>query len=140
MFFFFIIRRPPISTRPDTLFPYTTLFRSRCVSEALADRLTPLQMRRLERRARSVTQGYYDPSRLTVRDLTYVASTMQDAVVERELVRATVACDAIPKVVVAVPAPVPEPERSEEHTSELPSLMRIPFAVLFLTKHHVSHN
>src|SRR3546814_6504495 len=28
MFFFLIIRRPPISTRPDTLFPYTTLFRS----------------------------------------------------------------------------------------------------------------
>src|SRR3546814_11017089 len=26
--FFFIIRRPPISTRTDTLFPYTTLFRS----------------------------------------------------------------------------------------------------------------
>src|SRR3546814_20786035 len=27
-FFFLIIRRPPRSTRPDTLFPYTTLFRS----------------------------------------------------------------------------------------------------------------
>src|SRR3546814_14768599 len=27
-FFFLIIRLPPISTRPDTLFPYTTLFRS----------------------------------------------------------------------------------------------------------------
>src|SRR3546814_12035218 len=27
--FFLIIRRPPISTRTDTLFPYTTLFRSR---------------------------------------------------------------------------------------------------------------
>src|SRR3546814_4575997 len=26
--FFFMIRRPPGSTRPDTLFPYTTLFRS----------------------------------------------------------------------------------------------------------------
>src|SRR3546814_7860228 len=26
--FFLMIRRPPISTRPDTLFPYTTLFRS----------------------------------------------------------------------------------------------------------------
>src|SRR3546814_11315763 len=26
--FFFMIRRPPISTRPDTLFPFTTLFRS----------------------------------------------------------------------------------------------------------------
>src|SRR3546814_17495319 len=29
-FFFFMIRRPPRSTRTDTLFPYTTLFRS-CV-------------------------------------------------------------------------------------------------------------
>src|SRR3546814_2447000 len=28
MFFFLMIRRPPRSTRPDTLFPYTTLFRS----------------------------------------------------------------------------------------------------------------
>src|SRR3546814_18652898 len=28
-FFFLMIRRPPISTRTDTLFPYTTLFRSR---------------------------------------------------------------------------------------------------------------
>src|SRR3546814_17971446 len=28
MFFFFIIRRPPRSTRTDTLVPYTTLFRS----------------------------------------------------------------------------------------------------------------
>src|SRR3546814_15439749 len=28
LFFFLMIRRPPISTRPDTLFPYTTLFRS----------------------------------------------------------------------------------------------------------------
>src|SRR3546814_18518743 len=29
MFFFVMIRRPPRSTRTDTLFPYTTLFRSR---------------------------------------------------------------------------------------------------------------
>ena len=86
------------------------LRQTECVSEALADRLTPLQMRRLERRARSVTQGYYEPGRLTVRDLTYVASTMEDPVVERELVRATVACDAIPKVVVNVPPPAIEPE------------------------------
>src|SRR3546814_11836722 len=34
-FFFLMIRRPPRSTRTDTLFPYTTLFRSllRCVAE-----------------------------------------------------------------------------------------------------------
>src|SRR3546814_15082658 len=30
MFFFLMIRRPPRSTRTDTLFPYTTLFRSWC--------------------------------------------------------------------------------------------------------------
>src|SRR3546814_9361948 len=30
MFFFLMIRRPPRSTRTDTLFPYTTLFRSIC--------------------------------------------------------------------------------------------------------------
>src|SRR3546814_14438930 len=31
-FFFLMIRRPPRSTRTDTLFPYTTLFRSRALS------------------------------------------------------------------------------------------------------------
>src|SRR3546814_17791898 len=30
-----MIRRPPESTRPDTLFPYTTLFRCRCTVERL---------------------------------------------------------------------------------------------------------
>src|SRR3546814_17844522 len=37
MFFFLMIRRPPISTRTDTLLPYTPLFRS----DFLADTLTP---------------------------------------------------------------------------------------------------
>src|SRR3546814_13374140 len=32
-FFFLMIRRPPRSTRTDTLFPYTTLFRSRAGAE-----------------------------------------------------------------------------------------------------------
>src|SRR3546814_14567298 len=30
------VRRPPISKRPDTLFPYTTLFRSTCVGQDLS--------------------------------------------------------------------------------------------------------
>src|SRR3546814_13372301 len=34
MFFFLMIRRPPRSTRTDTLFPYTTLFRSESVRRA----------------------------------------------------------------------------------------------------------
>src|SRR3546814_15201655 len=35
LFFFLMIRRPPRSTRTDTLFPYTTLFRSIAVPEML---------------------------------------------------------------------------------------------------------
>src|SRR3546814_15532303 len=34
LFFFLMIRRPPRSTRTDTLFPYTTLFRSKVISRA----------------------------------------------------------------------------------------------------------
>src|SRR3546814_21187868 len=45
--FFLIIRRPPRSTRPDTLFPYTTLFRSRLRSVRIDvdGRLRPLAAR-----------------------------------------------------------------------------------------------
>src|SRR3546814_11157550 len=39
MFFFLMIRRPPRSTRTDTLFPYTTLFRS-AAAQAVVDRIT----------------------------------------------------------------------------------------------------
>src|SRR3546814_14088136 len=44
MFFFLMIRRPPRSTRTDTLFPYTTLFRSR----PLPHPLRPAPQRRAE--------------------------------------------------------------------------------------------
>src|SRR3546814_1896222 len=37
MFFFLMIRRPPKSTRTDTLFPYTTLFRSPRLSAPVAE-------------------------------------------------------------------------------------------------------
>src|SRR3546814_3798635 len=39
-FFFLMIRRPPRSTRTDTLFPYTTLFRSSCIGHTGAARRT----------------------------------------------------------------------------------------------------
>src|SRR3546814_11028504 len=40
-----MIRRPPRSTRTDTLFPYTTLFRSQQLVPNLANRLVPVQYR-----------------------------------------------------------------------------------------------
>src|SRR3546814_19334275 len=85
-FFFLMIRRPPRSTRTDTLFPYTTLLRS--VQKGTAPRHTPGALR------------------YSVRFLAQ---------------------------------PVPEVrgfplKRSEEHTSELQSLMRISYAVFCLKK------
>src|SRR3546814_19080378 len=77
-FFFLMIRRPPRSTRTDTLFPYTTLFRS------------PSSVRRHSILRRS--SG------------------------------------------IAVRIRMPCSTRSEEHTSELQSLMRISYAVFCLKK------
>src|SRR3546814_14975493 len=81
LFFFLMIRRPPRSTRTDTLFPYTTLFRSRCRG---AD----------HRRHDLGPEERGDP----------------ETGVRRRA------------------------QRSEEHTSELQSLMRISYAVFCLKK------
>src|SRR3546814_21099104 len=76
VFFFLMIRRPPRSTRTDTLFPYTTLFRS---PDRAAPEMPHIGIERLGARHR-------------------------------------------------------QHDRSEEHTSELQSLMRISYAVFCLKK------
>src|SRR3546814_2869715 len=103
-----MIRRPPRSTRTDTLFPYTTLFRSR-VAAVARQILPPLTGRgELVRRdpAAAVCNGHHlaPLCRQTGNDL--LASG-----------RGTVLT-----------------LRSEEHTSELQSLMRISYAVFCLKK------
>src|SRR3546814_9898347 len=84
-----MIRRPPRSTRTDTLFPYTTLFRSL-------------------------------PANSTGRcpTLPTTSRNLQDAPADRAC-RSGMSC---------------RPARSEEHTSELQSLMRISYAVFCLKK------
>src|SRR3546814_2726169 len=77
-----MIRRPPRSTRTDTLFPYTTLFRS------------PVA----------------------------IIPTPEDAYVQRTIYRRSLAL-----------------HRSEEHTSELQSLMRISYAVFCLKQKSLSY-
>src|SRR3546814_2596590 len=87
MFFFFLmIRRPPRSTRTDTLFPYTTLFRSR-------SGVVPLD---------SVGVRRYSPLTILGCYLPMLGGHIK--------------------------------QRSEEHTSELQSLMRISYAVFCLKK------
>src|SRR3546814_4959223 len=84
MIFFLMIRRPPRSTRTDTLFPYTTLFRSACAVP--------------------------DPGRTGAPYRQYGPQARPGA------------CLWV------------GPGRSEEHTSELQSLMRISYAVFCLKK------
>src|SRR3546814_5229904 len=100
-----MIRRPPRSTRTDTLFPYTTLFRSG-VGGRLGDALTELSSNTpLICHGLSLSLGG------------------TEALDETFLVRLRRFLDQH-RV----------PIRSEEHTSELQSLMRISYAVLCLKK------
>src|SRR3546814_16927728 len=64
-----MIRRPPIPTRTDTLFPYTTLFRSDGASAGRAQLLDPLdEQRRPETAAAAVDPDRERPVRLAAVD------------------------------------------------------------------------
>src|SRR3546814_5904441 len=102
-----MIRRPPRSTRPDTLFPYTTLFRSG-IPAALRKRpaARPRRLLLSRRQGRDVVRRTAQPDRRRF----LWASRPQRLYGGR--------CA----------------DRSEEHTSELQSLMRISYAVFCLKK------
>src|SRR3546814_7281392 len=99
-----MIRRPPRSTLPDTLFPYTTLFRS------------------IDAGRRQIA----DPPR---RGLPQIA-----AIKGKHRVRALGWRDGRNMCVAPAMAARTEAARSEEHTSELQSLMRTSYAVFCLKK------
>src|SRR3546814_10608120 len=105
-----MIRRPPIFTRTDTLFPYTTLFRSRVPPS-------------VDRRGSRVPADWAPPP--DTRRGRRAASNSPDRAARRRT-RQTGA------------ATLPKHQdcwsRSEEHTSELQSLMRISYAVFCLKK------
>src|SRR3546814_5482203 len=102
-FFFLMIRRPPKSTRTDTLFPYTTLFRSRASWPA-----PPSRQRELRQRERKQDREQHHRDR------------------GRE--------PEVPEFEPLIDHHVDDRGRSEEHTSELQSLMRISYAVFCLKK------
>src|SRR3546814_7134603 len=83
-----MIRRPPRSTRTDTLFPYTTLFRS------------------------TVTDTIFRSDTTAHASGAFLGQPMGPGI---------------------------EGDRSEEHTSELQSLMRISYAVFCLKKNNNTH-
>src|SRR3546814_6110157 len=97
-----MIRRPPRSTRTDTLFPYTTLFRSLALMAVTG-----------------LSAHFCLTSALAGADATFIMPL--------EFLR-------LPLVAVVGFLLYAEPFRSEEHTSELQSLMRISYAVFCLKK------
>ena len=86
---------------------------TQCVSGRLARNLTPRQLRLFARLAAAVTQGYFEPGRLTARDLNYLASNMNDRRVATELARATDACAVTSGQVAALEVAYPAPPRRE---------------------------
>src|SRR3546814_3701735 len=112
-----MIRRPPISPRTDTLFPYTTLFRSlsplhRSKHRRSVDRLSGFACRM---RGRSL----FDPSPCDDRVARQAFGVDFPASAAAPVARMFLALLGL---------------RSEEHTSELQSLMRISYAVFCLKK------
>src|SRR3546814_7637309 len=100
-FFFLMKRRPPRSTRTDTLFPYTTLFRSATPGVTVVARKSNAEP----------DADPYDRPLATIGDELDAMAYFDDVFI-----------------------------RSEEHTSELQSLMRISYAVFCLKKKTKIHH
>src|SRR3546814_3773482 len=112
-----MIRRPPRSTRTDTLFPYTTLFRS-CQFDSFFLNQIIQQLKVLMRLCSS--RSYQHP----FQSLSIQGSQRIDGLMQAE------SKILLPLAFIAFTAPRKiHPNRSEEHTSELQSLMRNPYAV-----------
>src|SRR3546814_4484948 len=116
LFFCLMIRRPPRSTRTDTLFPYTTLFRSAGYS---SNGLVPAILFQGSAPSPAVAGKYPDNN----------AGRPSPRVRPN---RHAQACSQAPAP--ADPCHSSTRNRSEEHTSELQSLMRTSYAVFCLKK------
>src|SRR3546814_5326069 len=104
-----MIRRPTISTRTDTLFPYTTLFRSLELIEQ------PVKANDLA-------------------GMRYVTERVHTPVMADESVFGPMEVIELIRLRAADIINIKLMKRSEEHTSELQSLMRSSYAVFCLTK------
>src|SRR3546814_13050174 len=102
-FFFLMIRRPPRSTRTDTLFPYTTLFRS------------DLALYAAKAEGAGVVREFRSEMRESAESRKSMLREAREALRDDRII-----------------------PRSEEHTSELQSLMRISYAVLCVNKKKIT--
>src|SRR3546814_5314156 len=123
-----MIRRPPRSTRTDTLFPYTTLFRSILSARALVEKdpaYSQVTARLLLHTIRKEVLGEeVSQAGMATRYAEYFPTFIQRGI-EGGLLDAKLAEYDLARIGAAL-------DRSEEHTSELQSLMRISYAVFCL--------
>src|SRR3546814_5575169 len=122
-------RRPPRSTRTDTLFPYTTLVRSGGISERnrVARAKKGIAAALVHQRVAPETLGHLGAARLPdERDMIHIGAAVGPlkGARQRRGSIALVKSFAWDDFVIQI--------RSEEHTSELQSLMRISYAVFCL--------
>src|SRR3546814_7165633 len=120
-FFFLMIRRPPRSTRTDTLFPYTTLFRSLGAGKVMAS----WAMADFDD-----VDTFYGPDGAEKQQIyslgyTYALSKRTNVYAVGSYAKNVLGFD--------------DTKRSEEHTSELQSLMRISYAVFCLKKKKITY-
>src|SRR3546814_3421174 len=123
-----MIRRPPRSTRTDTLFPYTTLFRSVGFADQRAvDARQPFV---LDFGAQALLDRVVGArAKVEIDQLAgALAQAMADIVARDDQILAALILAADDDMGV----------RSEEHTSELQSLMRISYAVFCLKKKKIT--
>src|SRR3546814_9357060 len=118
-----MIRRPPRSTRTDTLFPYTTLFRSNG-SETPPIALLCFCRNRKGRNARNAGRIHYWKDALPLHQMLPMCVFRSDTFPIQRTAHEYFL----------------QPVRSEEHTSELQSLMRISYAVFCLKNKNKHHN
>src|SRR3546814_3474330 len=135
-----MIRRPPRATRTDTLLPYTTLFRSGCASgpEKSASESGPATDGRSGQSSSGKRSPYAPAKEDPSKRGHYTAGGLYAPHIKDSVPDELPDVDAIPEPeVVAEPRSRygnRSPYRSEEHTSELQSLMRISYAVFCLKK------
>src|SRR3546814_6791702 len=141
IFFFFMVPQPPMSTRTDPLLPYTTLFRSTSLFNGVTHMRTHVEV------DPNVGMKSFDALEQLAKDYRWAIDLdlcvflqegwtgLPDA--DANLVAGL---DRGAPVIGGAPAyDADGPARSEEHTSELQSLMRTSYAVFCLNKKKRKH-
>jgi hypothetical protein len=119
----------PVShtTTPQLLRFGLDLTQARCVGDKLGERLRPRQLRMFARAASGVHDGWFEPGRITLRDLAYLAAHDPDAAFAPAFERALGLCNVImpsavavaggPGVTILGPGQLPPPSGGPEPTA-----------------------